>query len=563
MVTTTTTATTTTATNNIEGLPSNDVDLFNIDYSDLLILEDQTEVGRGSFGKVLKASYFGTTVAVKVLHSLVTSDPDYNKFMQREIRILKGMRHPNIVMYIGGCIHQDRHMIVTEYIGGGDLHQVLKTRPQDLTWQTKIKIALDIASAFSYLHSKQIIFRDLKAKNILIEEAGGSIIRAKICDFGFARHLETKQSRNLTLCGTEITMAPEVIVGDTYDETCDIYSYGILLYELICGTRTVKNELKRTPEKSFDLDLDLADSYASSTCPKALLELARICCSYDPKKRPNFKTITMGLTDLSSKPLASLPVKGGQSPRTSNNNNNNKSLNNIKFENTDSVIYNGPSGTINSMTNIGGDGQGTVQYNSVIINHDVETKKFPQEALVDYGGKRNKIMNPSFFSPPSSSTTTSTSSSTTNTSTTTTTSTDSSSNESTTSVVVQPPNNTTIPNNKQEKKLLFADDCSTESGSPPSTLFTSMTISEIRYREPSVFENPDDIIQMKRRFLSSPNLPSLGQQDTTQTSTDSSTATSGLANSWHPTTGNSTPNNNNINNGKKKKGRKQKKKRGQ
>eukprot|EP01133_Synstelium_polycarpum_P003633 gene3633-4162_t len=458
----------------VDGLPSKQLDdeLFTIDYSDLVI-DRKNEIGRGSFGQVIKADYFGCEVAIKQLSPLVVSDPDYHKFMQREIRILSGMRHPNIVQYIGACLHEGKHMIVTEFVNGGDLHQFLKVN-QNVTWHTKIRLASDIASAFSYLHSKQIIFRDLKPKNILIVEQGGAGPRGKLCDFGFARILDQnhrmlgdKQQGYLTICGSETTMAPEVFVASNYDEYCDVFSFGIVLYELMCGSRVVKNELKRTAENAFDLDLDRAESFVPASCPREFMELARWCCQYDPKKRPNFKqAIVPGLLGLLSKPIEQLTPRGGSSPATSSvassnsprtdscstigsdggsNNGSTDSAQNI----TGSVIYTGSVN--NSYIRVNTEG---TDYNSIVLNDD-KTPTIRDSS--DSGEKKHKITNPSFFNPP--------------------------------------PSSASLSVSEEE-----------EEDSPPSALLTSLSVSEIRYREPSIFEDPDKIIQDKKRFMSSPNL---------------------------------------------------------
>ncbi|EFA86434.1 LISK family protein kinase [Heterostelium album PN500] len=493
--------------NPIEGLPpSKGDDIFGIDYADLVL---ENVIGRGSFGQVQKASYFGTEVAVKSLSSLVSIDPDYYKFMQREIRILMDMRHPNIVQYIGSCKHEEKneekHMIITEFINGGDLHQYLKSKGQSVTWQLKIKLALDIASACmncSY-NFKKVIFRDLKAKNILIEEHGASV-RAKVCDFGFARIFDVsntieKKQGYLTICGSETTMAPEVIVGSNYDETCDVYSFGILLYEMICGIRVVKNELKRLPQEAFDLDCDKAYQYVPPACPKVFCELARLCVSYEPRQRPSFKTICMGLSDLNSKPFETLALKGGNpvsllhtmvSPRSNNNNSNgsgggsgnssdnddnNNSGGSGGVKENNSVVFQG-SVIYNNNNNDNNNNNNTINaFGSIVLEQESKVEgvnQFLAEAQQQQI-KKNRITNSSFFKPPTTDSANTTSSTTT------------SSNNS---------------------SVLGSSSPDGDSFNVPSTLLTSLTLNEIKYRDPSFFEDPDKIIQEKKRYLSTPNL---------------------------------------------------------
>jgi len=416
----------------IQGLPysasgDDENDLSSVEYSDLVM--DSQEIGRGSFGQVQKASYFGTDVAVKSLSSLVNIDPDYFKFMLREIKILKGMRHPNIVQYIGACLNDGRYMIVTEYIKGGDLHQLLKERGvNSIPWSVKMKLAFDVASAFSYLHSKKVIFRDLKAKNILIDEQG-TTLRAKVCDFGFARILDISKDKNankegyLTICGSETTMAPEVIVGSNYNDSCDVYSYGVLLLELILGSRVVKTQLKRSPMSAFDMNLEKAEYLAPESCPKDFFDLAKWCCAYQPKNRPSFMTIVKGLKELMAVPADQLTVKGKSKPYKELDDENNASFDGEQGYDNDANNVNNSSiqiGLDDNNSNSSGSGgcdnlssnnsnndiNNTISggfenssYGSVIYNNDTD-KTAPN---IDYGGRKQQnrnIFNLSFFTPP-------------------------------------------------------------------------------------------------------------------------------------------------------------------
>eukprot|EP01132_Coremiostelium_polycephalum_P000377 gene377-475_t len=460
---------------NIEGLPTSngiDNDLDSIDYSDLNFF-DTKEIGRGSFGQVQKASYFGTDVAVKSLSSLVSIDPDHYKFMLREIKILKSMRHPNIVQYIGASTHEGKHMIVTEFISGGDLHQFIKEKGvNSIPWMTKLKLSLDIASAFSYLHSKKVIFRDLKAKNILVEEMGNTL-RAKVIDFGFARILDISQDKNaklqgyLTICGSETTMAPEVMVGTNYDDSCDVYSFGVLLLELICGPRVVKTQLKRSPISAFDMNLDKAEYLSPSNCPRAFLDLAKWCLEYNSKKRPDFKTIVKGLSQLIQTPIEILPIKGESKPYVDPNEDNDDCVDMLNEHNRNDsfVLYQSKINSDNNSPNGNHPAAATdenEEYASVIYNSGVTNPPLN----IDYGGrqqeKRHTILSPSFFNRPSSSS-------------------ENSSNNSSSS-------------SKDESDV-------------PSTLYTSLTVDDIKYLTP-VDPIPDSFYNMAllSGAQSSPNL---------------------------------------------------------
>jgi serine/threonine protein kinase len=247
---------------------------------------------------VYKGSYFGTTVAIKKI-KIPNNDADLMRFLKREVVILKTLRHPHIVQFVGVCKHGNSLLLITEYAQGGDLHQCLKESSLQGLWKTKVTLSQQIGSAMAYLHSKSVVFRDMKAKNVLVNDKNRPT-QAKLCDFGFARVLtKVDGPRNntnyLTICGTDDWMAPEVILGMDYDEKSDVFSYGILLLEMIIGTKVLKRDLKRSPMTGFELDLNRVRTLAPRSCPQKFLELAIFCCEYQPKNRPDFKSIVMAI----------------------------------------------------------------------------------------------------------------------------------------------------------------------------------------------------------------------------------------------------------------------------
>lgn len=287
-----------------EGLPTHSEFADYIKFEDLE-MEKENELGAGAFGTVYKGVYFGTPIAIKKI-KIPSNDADLMRFLKREVVILKTLRHPHIVQFVGVCKHKDSLLLITEYAQGGDLHQCPKERSLFGLWKTKISLAQQIASAMAYLHSKNVVFRDMKAKNVLVNDKLHPTA-AKVCDFGFARVLtKVEGPRNntnyLTICGTDDWMAPEVILGMDYDEKSDVFSYGILLLEMILGTKTIKRELKRAPMTAFELDLNKVRTIAPRTCPQKFLELAIFCCEYQPKNRPDFKSIVMAFTKIKEDP---------------------------------------------------------------------------------------------------------------------------------------------------------------------------------------------------------------------------------------------------------------------
>lgn len=284
-----------------EGIPDFEYDIA---FEDLII---EAEVGKGGFGTVYKASYFGTSVAVKQIPN--PSCPEETLFLKREVAILKGVRHPNCVQFVG--ITTDPYgntCIVTEYVSGGNLRAILKDMTKGLSWHWRVSIANDIAGAIAYLHAKLILFRDLKSKNILLGEDG----KAKICDFGLARSGGGLQARPMTICGTDDWMAPEVILGMDYDQRADLFSYGIVLLEIITRAK-ISLELQRSPMDAFGLNVDKAKSLMPTDVPPQLSKLVFECTAYEPQDRPPFKTLVVQLAKL----LKELPNKPAPSPSSS------------------------------------------------------------------------------------------------------------------------------------------------------------------------------------------------------------------------------------------------------
>ena len=201
------------------------------------------------------------------------------------------MRHPNIVQLIGVCNHESGLLLVTEWVRNGDLRKYLKNDAVQMPWKLRIKVANDVACAMAYLHSRNIIHRDLKAKNLLVDDNW----RIKICDFGFARIASQDQQRPMTLCGTDDWMAPEVILGMPYGPEADIFSFGIVLAE-IASRKKITTELQRSPLDAYGLDVAKFRALLPDDCPPDFAMLVERCCEYDPKDRPPFKKIIKELT---------------------------------------------------------------------------------------------------------------------------------------------------------------------------------------------------------------------------------------------------------------------------
>ncbi|PRW21099.1 serine threonine- kinase [Chlorella sorokiniana] len=253
------------------------------------------QLGSGGFGTVFKALRNGVTpVAVKVLGASVESarkmmdDEDF----YREIMILRACRDTNILQFQGACFKDDRTLLVTEYMEGGNLTANLKAHT--VTWFKRgKKIALDVARALVYLHSRRIVHLDIKSANVLLTRDG----TAKVGDVGMAKIMaEDYVSGGQGAFGTLAWSAPELLLGRRCDGKADIYSFGVVLWELCTGLLPVRGQL-REPAVPDD-------------CPEEVLDIIRRCLDPDPSVRPTAAELVQLLTLAPAPP----PPAGSEPP---------------------------------------------------------------------------------------------------------------------------------------------------------------------------------------------------------------------------------------------------------
>lgn len=150
----------------------------------------------------------------------------------KEIEVVNQLRHPNIVLYMGVTLDSSNYYyMITEFVNKGSLFELLHQKKIILDDDRIVKLAKQIAMALQYLHRKKILHCDLKSQNILLNED----MTVKICDFGLARYKEKFQKDNHGKIGTPHWMAPEILRGERYDEAADVYSFGVILWEMLTG----------------------------------------------------------------------------------------------------------------------------------------------------------------------------------------------------------------------------------------------------------------------------------------------------------------------------------------
>ncbi|KAJ2967623.1 hypothetical protein NUW54_g13456 [Trametes sanguinea] len=213
---------------------------------------DWKKLGSGSFGNVYKANYLGIDVAIKEV--LPSNDYDVAKYFEREWRLMKEARHPNVVLYLGLSRAPDgRIFIISEYIENGNLRMYIHDKSKPFPWRLRLSFATDIARALAYLHARKCIHRDLKGENLLVTANG----RLKITDFGFARIAarNEEESKRLTFCGTDSYMSPEILLGNEFDLPTDIFSLGVIFCEIAARKLADDNTFRRTAP-FFNIDED-------------------------------------------------------------------------------------------------------------------------------------------------------------------------------------------------------------------------------------------------------------------------------------------------------------------
>ncbi|KAG1823017.1 kinase-like domain-containing protein [Suillus variegatus] len=260
------------------------------------------KLGSGSFGNVYKGSYLGIDVAIKEV--LPSSSYNVAKYFEREWRLMKEARHPNVVLYLGlsrAPPPDGRIFIISEYIENGNLRTYIFDKTKPFPWRLRLSFATDISRALAYLHARKCIHRDLKGENLLVTANG----RLKITDFGFARIAarNEEESKRLTFCGTDSYMSPEILLGEEFDLPTDIFSLGIIFCEIAARRLADDRHFKRTGP-TFGIDPEEVHRWTSPGCPPAFLALAFDCLAQDPKARPTTRVILERLGEIETEVLS-------------------------------------------------------------------------------------------------------------------------------------------------------------------------------------------------------------------------------------------------------------------
>jgi len=278
-----------------------------ITWSELKVEE---VIGAGGFGKVYRGYYRNHEVAVKAARRDPDEEPgEANKKVLQEGKLFWLLKHKNVVGLLGVCLEEPNLCLVMEYARGGALNRMLggrKIRPDVL-----IDWAIQIARGMNYLHQGapiSIVHRDLKSSNILISERVEKedpllFKTLKITDFGLAR--EVNHTTKISAAGTYAWMAPEVIKTSKFSKGSDVWSYGIVLWELLTGETPYKgiNDMAI----AYGVAMNKLNLHIPSTCPEDWRSLMEDCWQFDCHHRPTFKSIIDRLDVVAKSNLANIP----------------------------------------------------------------------------------------------------------------------------------------------------------------------------------------------------------------------------------------------------------------
>ncbi|PKI78657.1 hypothetical protein CRG98_000882 [Punica granatum] len=261
-------------------IPNDGNDVWEIDLNHLKFGD---KIASGSYGDLFKGTYCSQDVAIKVLKPERINSDLQREFAQ-EVFIMRKVRHRNVVQFIGACTKPPSLCIVTEFMSGGSIYDYLHKQKGVFKLPTLLKVAIDVSKGMNYLHQNNIIHRDLKAANILMDEHEV----AKVADFGVAR-VKAQTGVMTAETGTYRWMAPEVIEHKPYDHKADVFSFGIVLWELLTG-KLPYEYLTPLQAAVGVVQKGLRPIIPKNTHPK-LVELLERCWQQDPTLRPDFSEI--------------------------------------------------------------------------------------------------------------------------------------------------------------------------------------------------------------------------------------------------------------------------------
>jgi len=271
-------------------------------------IQIHSHIASGGCGSIHKATYEGIPVAIKTFRGFSSEETKIEFY--RELGVCSMLQHPNLITCFGAHTQlteaEEERFIVLDLLKRGSLWDVLEKDQKHLTKELRLKMALDCAEGMAYLHTLGIIHRDLKSLNLMVTEDWG----VQVIDFGTSRVVDTNFEMTNNL-GSTYWMAPEIFQNAPYDASVDIYSFGIVLWELLTMKRPYENI------KGWDIPLlvtrgDRPPIPLDCEWDEWIIKLLKACWHQKPNKRPPFTEIV----EIIKKYIEDIPSEMEGSPPT-------------------------------------------------------------------------------------------------------------------------------------------------------------------------------------------------------------------------------------------------------
>ncbi|XP_056010611.1 LIM domain kinase 1-like isoform X2 [Ostrea edulis] len=252
-------------------------------------------LGKGFFGQAIKVTH-KVTGEVMVLKEMYRFEEEVQKSFLKEVSVLRSVNHPHVLRFMGVLYKDKKLNLVTEYVSGGTLGELLKNFSVFLSWKQRAEFAKDIAQGMEYLHSLGIIHRDLNSNNCFVKKNMTVIV----ADFGLARVLPDQyhcpdqiksakskhryqRKKRYTMVGSPYWMAPEMLKGKSYDEKVDLFSFGIIVCEILGRIEADPDILPRTITYELDVRQFFQKFCLEKDFPVSFFKIATMCCQMIPE----------------------------------------------------------------------------------------------------------------------------------------------------------------------------------------------------------------------------------------------------------------------------------------
>ncbi|KAL6071019.1 Dual specificity protein kinase shkD [Balamuthia mandrillaris] len=264
-------------------------------------LEYKAKIGEGAFAEVFSGKCRGLHVAIKKLKQQRLSEEATETF-KKEVELMCGIRHPNVIRFLGACTSEGEVACVIEYMANGCVEDLLKDKGQPLSTVRKLSLIRDIALGMNWLHRSipPIIHRDLKPSNLLLD-ANERVI---ICDFGLSitSPFGVSIRDEKVIRGTPLYMPPEVMQGQDITTKSDVYSFGLVIWQIMTRKLPFKDLVQKGSFKIFSQAVIEGQRPSlkkfPEDCPPSLEALVQACWATDPHDRPSFDVILDALEEI-------------------------------------------------------------------------------------------------------------------------------------------------------------------------------------------------------------------------------------------------------------------------